>query len=317
VETKSSVVPASSSYGKTCHTDPCNPVTAYPNLWLGSEKAINYTATQYDYIVCLSSSSGSIWSKFLGKFIYVPINDYKALPLAVLKQYAGEVVALVREGKQVAIHCMGGHGRTGYFATAVLFYLGEEHYMDKTITRSWIEDTWEKLDVPVQVVPATGTPYMKHGDWVPVPRTETFETKDPLGFLRAAYCKKAVESDEQIESLQELTGLKFIGHKASKPPTVYAYSAYGGTWGNAGGGYGTSYGSSSWGSRQEEEDYEAASTTPMGTEQCWECEHYDVMTTPVLCIKGYTKLGPSKPPTKTGKKGKLVCSAYVKYSITK
>ncbi len=112
------------AYGgkKTCHTDPC-PIV--PNFYLGSYWAEDDMACLCDYLVPLDSVSGSIWLLgWDGEIIYVPITDYKALPMPVLCKYVEKIALLIANGKSVGMFCVGGHGRTGYMATAILWTLG-------------------------------------------------------------------------------------------------------------------------------------------------------------------------------------------------
>src|SRR5690606_12330099 len=80
-----------------------------------------------DVLVPLDSVSGAIWEEgWRGKVYYVPITDGGVLPDDVAMEKAERVVRWVREGKKVGVFCLGGHGRTGYFAGLVLGLMGVE-----------------------------------------------------------------------------------------------------------------------------------------------------------------------------------------------
>lgn len=86
----------------------------------------------------------------------------------------------ITAGKKVFCGCIGGHGRTGLFLTALVL------------------------------------------------RTE-FEVDDALKFVREKYCKKAVESSEQIEWLKKNFGLKTNESPTKKvvpSSTSYGYNDY-------------------------------------------------------------------------------------------
>lgn len=106
----------------------CHDITEiYPNIFLGEEdrwekglKKLNI-----DIAVPLSRMDGDVWdSGWRGDIFYVPITDYGVLPEEILIDKATELIGYVASGKSVAIFCMGGHGRTGYFTSAVLWLLG-------------------------------------------------------------------------------------------------------------------------------------------------------------------------------------------------
>lgn len=78
-----------------------------------------------DILVPLNDLDGDIWEKgFKGKIDYIPIEDYHILPYECEKMLATRVAGYVKDGLKVAIFCLGGHGRTGYFASLVLHELG-------------------------------------------------------------------------------------------------------------------------------------------------------------------------------------------------
>lgn len=81
-----------------------------------------------DVLFPLDRLPGYIWETgFRGEIIYYPIMDYCVLPDEVLEKLVGAVLDRLREGKRVALFCVGGHGRTGYVAACVLFQLGKRN----------------------------------------------------------------------------------------------------------------------------------------------------------------------------------------------
>ncbi len=105
---------------KQCHTDPCEIIKG---LWIGSHWSVDDMVKTCSTIVPLSDSDGDIWDTWRGELLYVPITDYQSLPIDVLQIYAMKVAEKIIRGETVGVHCMGGHGRTGYFASAVLWLL--------------------------------------------------------------------------------------------------------------------------------------------------------------------------------------------------
>lgn len=163
---------------KTCHVDPCEVI---PGLWLGSYRAESKFLQVCSTIVPLNDAV-DVWSSgWRGDILYVPIRDYKALPDDVLSKYVGIVVEKLTAGEHVGIYCLGGHGRTGYFAAAVLWALG-------------------------------------------IPQ---LAGKEPIEYLRAHYCKDAVESDEQVMSLVRYTGIKELSSKYKQYYFNYSYGTSG------------------------------------------------------------------------------------------
>lgn len=78
-----------------------------------------------DVLIPLDSVGGTIWDYgFRGEILYIPITDFGTLPKAIEREKVTQVVRLIRQGRKVAIFCLGGHGRTGYFASLVLSELG-------------------------------------------------------------------------------------------------------------------------------------------------------------------------------------------------
>lgn len=54
------------------------------------------------------------------EFIHVPIYDQQVAEDKVADELSWKIVALLRDGKTVYLHCMGGHGRSGTIASLVI-----------------------------------------------------------------------------------------------------------------------------------------------------------------------------------------------------
>ena len=124
----------------SCHI---GPVEVYKNVFVGSmQESIKMVRRGVDVLVPLAYVEADIWNEgWRGEILYIPVPDYGVLPMELLIEKATEVANLVKAGKSVGIFCFGGHGRTGYFASVVLGFLGvedpvkllREHYCKKVI----------------------------------------------------------------------------------------------------------------------------------------------------------------------------------------
>jgi len=84
-----------------------------------------------DVLIPLDSVHGSIWEDgYTGEIMYIPIEDYSVLPKWVEAEMVNKVLDLLMSGKKVAIFCIGGHGRTGYFTSLLLGKLGIKDPID-------------------------------------------------------------------------------------------------------------------------------------------------------------------------------------------
>lgn len=125
----------------------------HENVFVGRASDITDVLDKVDILVPLDNVNGKIWDNgWNGDIYYIPIKDYCVLPKSIEKQKVQYVLDRIAEGKKVAIFCIGGHGRTGYFASLIMGKLGIE---------------------------------------------------DPIKVLREQYCKNAVETNEQVESIAE------------------------------------------------------------------------------------------------------------------
>lgn len=106
---------------KPCHGS----VEIYPGLWVGG-LCDSYDMYPFvDVLVPLDTLGGDVWDHhWRGEIYYVPIKDFSVLPRDVAQNRAQAVVDFIKSGKSVGIFCIGGHGRTGYFASLVLGLLG-------------------------------------------------------------------------------------------------------------------------------------------------------------------------------------------------
>lgn len=95
-------------------------------------------------LVSLNALSGNIWETgFRGEILYYPIEDYYCLPNDVLDMVVGDIIYRIEKGIDVLVFCLGGHGRTGYIAAAVLGVLGDTDPVGtvRKVCKSMIEDT--------------------------------------------------------------------------------------------------------------------------------------------------------------------------------
>lgn len=120
-KTKSKLV----KMARPCHI---GPVEVYKNVFVGNmQESVKMARRGVDVLVPLAYVEADIWKAgWRGEILYVPVPDYGVLPMDVLIEKATEVANLVKAGKSVGIFCFGGHGRTGYFASVVLGFLGVE-----------------------------------------------------------------------------------------------------------------------------------------------------------------------------------------------
>ncbi len=105
---------------KPCHDAV---VEILDGLWIGKrmdvENCIEDKLIKPDVIVPLAGLDGDIWKIWRGEFLYYPISDYHTLPADVLTELVDKIIDRLQHKKQVAICCIGGHGRTGMVAACV------------------------------------------------------------------------------------------------------------------------------------------------------------------------------------------------------
>ena len=102
------------------------PTEIIPGLILGGLRDLEeMIRMRPDVLVPLDHLPGDIWDMgFRGEILYCPITDYCILPDDVLDRLVRQICNLIENGKRVAVFCIGGHGRTGYVASCVLFQMG-------------------------------------------------------------------------------------------------------------------------------------------------------------------------------------------------
>lgn len=93
-----------------------------PHLFVGKEGDLTKEfVSKIDVLVPLNDLRGKIWDMgYRNDIMYLPVSDYDVLPIDVEKHYVKKISDLVKDGKNVAIFCLGGHGRTGYIASLVM-----------------------------------------------------------------------------------------------------------------------------------------------------------------------------------------------------
>ena len=111
-------------------TPPCHsgPIEVIKNLFCGSEKEsldMASAAIGAEVLIPLDRLEAKIWELgFRGEVLYYPIMDYGILPEDVLADLVAKILDRIGCNKKVGLFCVGGHGRTGYVAAAVLGRLG-------------------------------------------------------------------------------------------------------------------------------------------------------------------------------------------------
>ena len=170
---------------KECHTDPCEIVK---NLWIGSGSVKDEMAKKCNVLVPLDGLTGMIWKNgFREEIMYVPISDYQALPQDVLSKYVDRVLALLENGNKVGVFCIGGHGRTGYFVSAILWAMRVPQragftdpigYMRKKYCEKAVESDAQMKSLSL----FTGVP-----DLGKIYPQKTFYTGAVAGFARSSY----------------------------------------------------------------------------------------------------------------------------------
>lgn len=98
----------------------------YPNLFMGAKKDVTRElCNNIDVLVPLDSLDAKIWDFGYDKeILYIPVDDYGTLPKETELVMIGKILTLLKEGRKIAIFCLGGHGRTGYIVGCILAELG-------------------------------------------------------------------------------------------------------------------------------------------------------------------------------------------------
>ncbi len=153
-------------YGGSCS----RPIITDADLYVGFDHGMKFTQRHWP------------WKK--GNEILFPITD-RSVPKDIdqFKKLIEYVAKLMQDGLKVHAGCIGGHGRTGLFYTALV----------------------------------------RHFD----------VTKDAIQYVREHYCKKVVESTEQVKWLMEHFGCSAADpSKKSIPATSHAvgYAGNKGSW---------------------------------------------------------------------------------------
>lgn len=98
----------------------------YPGVVLGGLRDLDeILALKPDVLVPLDRLPGTIWEDgYRGEILYMPIVDESILPESVLEFFVEQLLERICDKKRIAIFCIGGHGRTGYIASCLLYRLG-------------------------------------------------------------------------------------------------------------------------------------------------------------------------------------------------
>ena len=105
---------------KSCHS---GLTEILPRVYVGRLRDIEDLAATYklDRVYALAGIDAVIWSSgWRGVIEAVPIADMGVLPRDLLDRTVQDILARARAGERVALGCLGGHGRTGYVAAALL-----------------------------------------------------------------------------------------------------------------------------------------------------------------------------------------------------
>lgn len=125
VSSSSGYTRSNSKFYKSCH----DIIEIYQNFFLMAQKDEDKFVKQYnpDVIVPLAGTGVDLYKYgFRGEMYYYPCPDYGTLPEEILNRLVLKVVSSLTLGLKVGMYCLGGHGRTGYVAAAILGILGVE-----------------------------------------------------------------------------------------------------------------------------------------------------------------------------------------------
>ena len=104
-----------------------------------------------DALVVLDRLPDIIWEDgFRGEILYYPIRAFDVLPAGILERMTGEIVALVRGGRRVAIFSRDDCGRLCYAAACALFRLGipdPVNYLRKHYSAHALEDGFQRAQI--------------------------------------------------------------------------------------------------------------------------------------------------------------------------
>lgn len=98
----------------------------YPGVILGGLRDLDdILALKPDVLVPLDRVPGTIWEDgYCGEILYIPIVDESILPEHILESFIDQLLEHICDKRRIAIFCIGGHGRTGYIASCLLYRLG-------------------------------------------------------------------------------------------------------------------------------------------------------------------------------------------------
>jgi hypothetical protein len=111
------------------------PANVSGELWVCGKRAAASRMTQpeWDAIVCLVEPHEIAghhpdylaWLRSDGgRAVWFPVPDLHAPTLDIMQNLVGEVVARLRSGERVLLHCAAGYGRSGTTAVCALIELG-------------------------------------------------------------------------------------------------------------------------------------------------------------------------------------------------
>lgn len=97
-------------------------VTTLEQTWQKGSNGLEWPSVKVKY-----SGSDEAWAKD-APIIYINWPDHGVLPISFIEDYVQAAADMIRDGHNVQVGCIGGHGRTGTFAALVVCNLFREIY---------------------------------------------------------------------------------------------------------------------------------------------------------------------------------------------
>lgn len=177
--------------GSSCHS----PIVMDSDVYVGLDHTMEQTIRRFP------------WES--GDQVHYPITDLHAPKnpelFGKMVEWLSDQIVL---GRSVHVGCFGGHGRTGLLLAAL-------------ISNLWMN--YESDQGALKVDPLLEAELEAFKFMADLPDQDLLKDHDFIGWLRKNYCKKAVESHEQIKFLMDHYGAKKVapikGFEGPKPVT--------------------------------------------------------------------------------------------------